>query len=104
MRLFVVLSFVSMFFCSCDCFMNVGGVVYDKTSGNPIDSVEYNVYEDNRYLYTFHTDSLGRYAWGFKGNPCPAISIVFEKKGYVANSVLFMKGEDDDINVVLHRN
>ncbi len=72
---------------SCEGNVDYYGVIYDSTTGTPIDSVQCVVLGFERTNYNSYSDSLGRY---FVGTPlvgcspdCGSYDVQFTKAGYL---------------------
>lgn len=84
---------------SCDCVRDASGIVLDKTTGQPVDSVAIGeLGKPHDYLH-YYSDSTGRYTYsdisgGLFG--CPDLNLVFFKDGYKILRLRFPSATQND--------
>lgn len=100
---FSIISFCFLI-CSCDCVQEASGIVLDKTTGLPLDSVAIGKLgkEDPSQPYSYlhvYTDSTGRYEYGdISGGlfGCPDLKLFFFKNGYKTAGLTFPSATQND--------
>lgn len=105
-----IMRHVFCFFClclfvsACDCVQEASGIVLDKTTGLPLDSVAIGKLgkEDPSQPYSYlhvYTDSTGRYEYGdISGGlfGCPDLKLFFFKNGYETTGLTFPSATQND--------
>ena len=94
-RLFLFVG-VAIFLSSsaCTCEYGADGFVYDKNSGETLDSVLVTgVFGESNRIQEEYTLYGGHYSIGSGGWPCQEIRILFQKEGYVTQHLFVPKGE-----------
>lgn len=100
----MVLITLCMILISCEGERVGSGIVFDKSTDKPIDSVRYYSLEDKKSFIQY-TDAEGNYfvSGPFGGciSECPDFKAEFSKKGYKS---LTLKNPDGDIYLELEEN
>lgn len=82
---------------SCEGEKGGDGIVYDKNTGLPLDSVSYKCIETGKLKYT---DSLGNWEmygpFGSCVSDCPDFNVEFSKSGYETQTI-----QNPDNNIYL---
>lgn len=92
------LIFIILSITSCDSALNSTGVVIDKTTGLPIDSVTVNA----KNIYFVHTDSMGKYLidTAMYGHVV-SLEILLSKQGYKTKLVDFKNDQISKQNALI---
>ena len=95
MKKLIFLGYLIVFLTSCEGEKGGDGVVYDKISGIPLDSVSYRCIETEEIKYT---DSLGNWEMYGPFGSClsdwPDFNVEFSKPGYETQT---FQNPDNDI-------
>jgi hypothetical protein len=78
-----------MFLYSCDCFYNMSGVILDKTSKQPIDSVSVKMDRHASVKYSDPNGSFDLHEMGGGIIGCPIRPVTLTKKGYKDTTLIF---------------
>ncbi|MCU0435600.1 MAG: carboxypeptidase-like regulatory domain-containing protein [Bacteroidia bacterium] len=91
---FILLTIALLYFTACDCVVSAKGVVIDKTTGQPLDSVALGRYvkEDPKKPSTKfeYTNNKGQFEYfGITGGllGCPSLTLYFSKEGYKTKEI-----------------
>jgi hypothetical protein len=74
--------------CFFPCSLYFGGEVLDNSTGEPLDSVQIDIYDDGSFSGETTTDSLGKFSVQgsshstFIGTDCDRLKLEFNKAGY----------------------
>lgn len=102
-RLLFSTIFFIVIICSCDCPINVTGVILDKETGLPIDSVAIGRTDtadlDNPFNDKAYSDSIGKYDYHRISGSCNTVTLYFTKKGYKTLKIE-TKNNNDTIKMI----
>lgn len=100
--LFITISFV-VIINSCDCSIKVTGVILDKETGLPIDSVAIGRTDtidlDNPFNDKAYSDSTGKYNYHRISGSCNTVILYFIKKGYKTLKIETKINKNDTIKM-----
>jgi len=87
----ICLFLISSIIISCEGYTCSNGIVYDKQTKLPLDSVSYKDLNNNLSMISL-TDSSGKYDicgrfGGCGTNGCPDINVEFSKSGYKTQTI-----------------
>ncbi|RED24862.1 hypothetical protein BD847_1598 [Flavobacterium cutihirudinis] len=95
----IVLIVAFIFLISCEGYKTGAGIVYDKSTNKPLDSVRYYAVGID---YIEYTDSLGKYyvegKFGGCVSECPDFDAEFSKPGY---KTITLKNPNGDVYLEL---
>lgn len=96
----ILICFLTMF-SACDCVYKVSGIVLDKSTGKPIDSIAIGKTDttdlDNPFNRKTYTDEKGEYDISGVSGKCDRVTLYFTNDNYLTQKITFKNGSHDSI-------
>jgi hypothetical protein len=107
----ILLNVSLLLFASCDCGHSMTGVVLDKETRLPVDSIIIGTMFDIRYSeYNYYTltDSLGRFECSGLTGPsgffkCSESKLIFRKSDYTSIEKVYPPGRTENDTILISR-
>lgn len=97
----LTIVFVLTMFISCDCVYEVNGIVLDKSTMEPIDSIAIGKTDtidlDNPFNRKTYTDKNGKYKVTGVSGKCDRVTLYFSKENFLTQKLTFENGSQDTI-------